>query len=292
VFCHKNDFVQAPEVLPYLRTPSLYYAPEPLRGAYEPLPDIVTEAEPLRHRWRRHLHPIELRRRMLDRRHIRNADIVVTHSRHTVAELRRIYGVAAELVHLGVDSEVFTPSGNGRGEYVLSVGALAPLKGHQFVIRALATLAPPRPKLVVVGDWGPSEAEVRSVARAEGVDLELRRDVPLGELAELYRRAGVVACGQVREPFGLVPLEAMASRTPVVAVREGGFLETVIDGETGLLAPRDPAAFGQAVAGVLSDRALAERLGARGREVAVERWRWEATVRGYDALLERLVSRA
>jgi glycosyltransferase involved in cell wall biosynthesis len=83
----------------------------------------------------------------------------------------------------------------------------------------------------------------------------------------------------------------MATATPVVAVAEGGFPETVRDGETGLLVARDPTGFGRAIARVLGDSELARRMGSAGRADAEERWQWHQTVREYDRLLARLATR-
>ena len=291
VFCQASDLTQAPEVLPWLATPTLYYAPEALRIAYESVPDLAPRRHSVRERLAdAGLNPYERRRKALDRRHIRAAHRVMTHSRFTARRLQEIYGVHSEIVPLGVDAASFTPAGASRERYVLSVGALQALKGHQFVIEALARLPEPRPRLVIVGDRGEFEDALRALAPERGVELEVRRAVPFAELVDLYRRAGALACGQIDEPFGLVPLEAMATATPVVAVAEGGFLETVDDGRTGLLAPRDPEAFAAGLARVLEDRELAQRLGRTGREEVERRWTWETTARGIDRLLERLIT--
>lgn len=291
VFCHMSDQVQAPEVLPYLRTPSLYYAPEPLRAAYEAKPAFGREQGLKARAAARGLNPYERKRRALDRAGIAGAARVVTHSRFTAASLAEIYGVHAEVVPLGVDSAAFTPGQVPREGFVLAVGALHPLKGHQFVLEAVATLAAPRPKVVVVGDRGGLEGALRDHARALGVELELRQAVPLEELIDLYRRAGVVACGQIREPFGLTPLEAMATATPVVAVAEGGYLETIRDGHTGRLAPRDPEAFGKVLVEVLDDPEAAAALGRAGRAEVEAAWTWERTAAGFDRLLSELAAR-
>lgn len=285
VFCFASSLTQAIDVLPFLNTPSIFYAPEPLRSAYEP-----PRLRELPGGWRgaltrRGLNPIELRRRQLDRRYLRSAQRIVTHSRFTQGTLREIYGVSSEVVPLGVDWETFTPGEGQREDFVLSVGALHPLKGHDELIRALATLPPPRPRLVVIGDRGRSEGPLRDLAGALGVQLEVLSRLPLAEVVSCYRRAGVVACAQVREPFGLVPLEAMACATPVVAVREGGFCETVQDGRTGLLVERDSGALGSAISRVLSDGALAARLGGAGREDVVQQWGWARCASRFDRLL-------
>jgi glycosyltransferase involved in cell wall biosynthesis len=290
VFCQPSFLVQAPEVLPFLRTPALYYAPEPLRTVYEPPPEFGRDRSLRARIAELGVDPYERRRRALDRRHIRAARHVMTHSRFTAVSLRGAYGVEADVVPLGVDASAFAAAARPERErFVLSVGALHPLKGHQFVIEAIATLPAPRPPLVVIGDRGTAGPELAALARDRGVELDVRRGVPQDELVALYSRAGVLACGQLREPFGLITLEGMAAGTPVVAVREGGFEETVRDGETGLLVDRDAVAFGRALATVLDDPALAGRLSAAGRAEAA-RWTWEQTARGIDALLERAVA--
>ena len=292
-FVHASELTAAHEVLPHLRTPSLCYAPEPVRTAYEVVPPFGRDPSLRARLARAGLNPYERKRQALERAHIRAADSVVTHSLFTAGELRRIHGVEAAVVAPGVDARALTPPDGAREGYVLSVGALNPFKGHDFVVEALASLPPERrPPLVVVADRGGIGDLLEDLARRRGVELELLQRLPFPALVERYRRAGVVACGQVREPFGLVPLEAMATATPVVAVAEGGFRETVVDGETGLLVAREPGAFGRALARVLDSPALAERLGRQGRTVAERDWNWERTAAGYDKLLAALVARA
>jgi glycosyltransferase involved in cell wall biosynthesis len=291
VFCHLSAFVGAPEVLPHLRTPSLFYVPEQLRAAYDAFPPWERDDSWKGRLARRNLGPVTFLRKRADQRHIRGADLVVAHSQWTARRLRECYGIDAEVVLLAVDSDAFAPGSAPRDDFVLSVGALHPLKGHQFVVEAIATLPQPRPRLVVVGDRGHAGTSLVALAAERGVALDLRQGITFAELVELYRRAGVHACGQYEEPFGLTTLEAMATATPVVAVAEGGFPETVRDGETGLLVARDPTGFGRAIARVLGDSELARRMGSAGRADTEERWQWHQTVREYDRLLARLATR-
>jgi glycosyltransferase involved in cell wall biosynthesis len=291
VFCFASALTQAIDVLPFLGTPSLFYAPEALRSAYEPA-DLLEIGGGWRGTiTRMGINPIEARRRQLDRRYVRSAPHIVTHSAFTQGVLREIYGVDSEVVRLGVDANLFTPGTQPRDGYVLSVGALHPLKGHALVIEALSTIPPPRPPLVMIGDRGDSGGALRALADELEVDLDIRAKLPLGEVVDSYRRAGVVACAQIREPFGLVPLEAMACATPVVAVEEGGFRETVSHGQTGLLVPRDPRSLGTAIARVLHDRALASQLGEAGRAAVERAWTWEQTTAGFDRLLAQLAEK-
>ncbi len=289
-----NAVVGANEVLPYLRTPALAYVPEPLRLAYEPEEPFERERSLRATLSRAGLNPYERVRRALDRRHVSSAQRIVCHSEFSARQVLGAYGATAEVVPLGVRAEDFAaPPGGGppRGRFVLSVGALHPFKGHQFVIEALAALpAGERPPLVIVGDRGALAGPLRRLAAARGVELELLQAIGFGALVERYLRAGVLACGQVREPFGLVALEGMAAGVPVVAVDEGGFRETIRDGVTGLRVARDHAAFGEALRAILDDPALAARLRGAALAEVREHWGWERTAAGYDRLLHRLAA--
>jgi glycosyltransferase involved in cell wall biosynthesis len=290
--CFASRLTQAPDVLAWLQTPTLYYAPEPLRSAYEPRELTREHVSGLSGLVRAVGHAtIGRRQASLDRRFIKSADQVVTHSRFTRDILENIYGVESEIVKLGVDSRAFHPDDVTRDGFVLSVGRIHPLKGHAFVIEAIATMPAPRPRLVVVGDSGGAESQLRQLAALHRIDLDIRLSVSFTELLDLYQRAGVVACGQIREPFGLVPLEAMACECPVVAVDEGGFRETVRHGETGLLAPRNQVAFGAAIAEVLRSEEFAHSLARQGRLAVMNNWTWEATAAGFDRLIGGLSRR-
>jgi glycosyltransferase involved in cell wall biosynthesis len=292
-----TELIGASEVLPALETPSVVYVPEPLRLAYEPEPDF---ARPLGFRpalTRTGLNPFEWRRKALDAKHIRSADAVITHSTFTARAIRGAYGIDAEVVLLGVHTADFAPAAvSGRSEprdrSVLAVGALHPLKGHQDVIRALGTMPNDiRPPLMIIGDRGTIASDLIELAASEAVQLDLRHGVPFAELVQAYGRSGVLAAAQIREPFGLVTLEAMAAGLPVVAVDEGGFRETVQHGVTGLLVPRDPHRLGAALLQVLDHPATFEEMVAEGLRTARDDWSWERTATGYDAILRQVSGR-
>lgn len=81
------------------------------------------------------------------------------------------------------------------------------------------------------------------------------------------------------EHFGIVPLEAMYMRKPVVACNSGGPTETVSDGETGFLCEPTPESFGAAMVRLARDRSLAQEMGISGRERVVALFSWERFVR-------------
>jgi D-inositol-3-phosphate glycosyltransferase len=111
----------------------------------------------------------------------------------------------------------------------------------------------------------------------------------------LIRSADVVVCTPWYEPFGIVPLEAMACGVPVVAAAVGGLVDTVVDGRTGVLVPpREPEAVAAAVAGLLADPVRARAFGRAGVKRVLGRYGWDriagGTLASYHAVAGRAVA--
>jgi glycosyltransferase involved in cell wall biosynthesis len=165
---------------------------------------------------------------------------------------------------------------------VLFVGRLIYYKGVDVLVRAMAGV---EADLVMIGR-GPLEAELRSLAQAEGVADRVTFLPPVddAELAAWYRAADVFALPSVArsEAYGLVQLEAHASGTPVVCTDlPTGVPWVNVHGETGLVVPvGDAAALGAALALLLGDDALRARMGAHARARALA-----------DFSVERMVER-
>lgn len=222
----------------------------------------------------------------VDRRNTNSANSVLVNSEFTRDNVGCIYGIEAQVSYHGVDAEKFRPVPGAKRPIVLSVGSLTPLKGFDFLAEAVARIsADKRPSLVIVSNFQNRMEEefLKRKARKLGVDLQLLCNVEDDCLVELYSEAQVVAYAPIREPFGMVPLEAMACRASVVGVREGGIQETIVPGHTGLLVERDPAQFASAIQELLFDPNLATTFGRNGRECVLENWTWSRAV----ATLER-----
>ncbi|KES03942.1 glycosyl transferase [Streptomyces toyocaensis] len=216
-------------------------------------------------------------------------DRVVATCRDEVAELARM-GVPAYrvgVVPCGVDTDRFTPAGPvaPRGPLrhrLVQLGRLVPRKGAAVSVAALARL--PGTELLVVGgpprdrlDDDPEVRRLRGVARDAGVADRVRftGGVDPSGVPALLRSADVVLCPADYEPFGIVPLEAMACGRPVVASAVGGQLDTVADPGTGrLVPPGDPDALAGAVAALLADPAAREACAVAGRRRVLSRYGW------------------
>jgi glycosyltransferase involved in cell wall biosynthesis len=157
-------------------------------------------------------------------------DRIVANSTAVAGRVRRWWHRDAVVVHPPVDTEAFTPeAGLPREDFFLLPGRLVPYKRPDLAIRA-ANAAGVR--LVVIGD-GRSLAHCRSIA---GPTVRFLGRVPHDQLVDAYRRARAVLMPGV-EDFGIVPVEAMACGTPVIALGEGGALDSVRADVTGRLVP-------------------------------------------------------
>jgi glycosyltransferase involved in cell wall biosynthesis len=140
----------------------------------------------------------------------------------------------------------------------------------------------------------PEGRRLAALAESLGVAerVHLRGRIERDAVPALLRSADAVVCVPWYEPFGIVPLEAMACGVPVVASAVGGLVDTVVDGVTGThVPPRDPDRVARALSALLEDESLRARLGAAGRERVTRRYTWDrvasSTLGVYHDLLER-----
>jgi len=287
----------APAVLRHLQTPAAYFCHEPPRRFYEPWcrPNAAPQSPyvRLRQAWQRPARALldEVVRRD-DALNVGASSAVLTNSRYTARRVRTVYHRDAEVSYLGVDPDTFYPAADApSAARVISVGSLEPHKGFDFVIRALGRIPHQRrPLLTIVGATGHPRmpAYLNHLAASLGVRLELCQGCTEAALAARYRASALFLFGAHYEPFGLVALEALASGVPIVAVAEGGVPETIEDGYTGALVPRDELKFADAVDGLLQDGTRRLQAGKAARAAVLARWTWEQAADRMEAHLARL----
>lgn len=184
--------------------------------------------------------------------------------------------------------EVPAPPDEGR---ILAVGRLVKEKGHMDLIEAAGRLGryDYDVQLVIVGD-GPERDRLAEAARRRKVALRLPGAVSPEELESHYAAADIVAVPSHREGFGLVAVEALARRRPVVASRAGG-LADIVTAETGWsVPPRDVFALASTLASVLDAPHEAERRAAAGARAVAGRWSAEAVGQAAVERFSRLTS--
>jgi glycosyltransferase involved in cell wall biosynthesis len=197
------------------------------------------------------------------------------------------------VIHPGVDVEHFSVGETSRDPVLLSAGRIS---WHKNIELAIDTLREVRARglplrLVVAGYVdGPGESYLAALrSRATDLPVDFVRDPSDEQVAALYRTSEAVLFTPRNEDFGLVPLEAMACGTPVVATNQGGPRETVVDGVTGFLAEPTATAFADAVEKVVrrTDRTSMVSA-ARAR---AEDFSWSRYVTAMDDAMELTASK-
>ena len=238
----------------------------------------------------------------------RTCDHIIATCRDEVGELARM-GVGDDrtsVVPCGVDVEHFTPGSAGDMEWELargapfrmvSAGRLVPRKGVGSVVEAMSEL--PDVELVIAG--GDGSADAASNSERDRLDMLARQHggadrvrfvgrMSRGQMADLLRSADVVVCTPWYEPFGIVPLEAMACGIPVVGSAVGGLLDSVADGRTGILVPpRDPVAIARAVRSLLDSPEQRAAFGRAGRERALAHYTWDRVAASTAEVYTRVI---
>jgi glycosyltransferase involved in cell wall biosynthesis len=231
--------------------------------------------------------PVE--RAATERLLLRNAAAVIATCSDEVRELQALSTVRApiEVVPCGVDDEFgvvgpVDPVPRRRRHRIVAVSRLVPRKGIGDTITALADV--PDAELVVAGgppadglDGDPEVGRLRDLAKQLAVAdrVDLRGSLGRRDVAALMRSADVVVCCPWYEPFGIVPVEAMACGVPVVGSSVGGLLDTICDGSTGLLVPpHRPELVADAVRRLLASPAARRRMGSASARRAELLYRW------------------
>ncbi|MCC5877089.1 MAG: glycosyltransferase [Candidatus Sumerlaeia bacterium] len=161
-----------------------------------------------------------------DRRSCTRVDSFAADSRHIARKMAKFWNRRARVIHPPVDLETFKPDFSQPDEYFVVVSALVPYK---MIGRAIEAARIARVPLKVIGD-GPERSRLEQLADKRFI--EFLGWVPDDELAHHYRRARALLFPGV-EDFGITSLEAQASGRPVLALRNGGVMETVVEGSTG-----------------------------------------------------------
>jgi starch synthase len=254
-----------------------------------------------------------------------SADALIGVSKAMAADVLRVYPEVeprrVKVVYNGIDAEEYYPDPSLAGlerhnvdpgrPYVLFVGRVSKQKGITYLLEAARSFD--RRAGLVLCAGAPDTPEVGREARAMVEQLSREREgvvwveqmVPRQELVQLMSHAAVFVCPSIYEPFGLINVEAMACGAPVVASAVGGVPEVVQDGATGYLVPfepsgdafgtpADPAAFVAGIADrvnrLLADPALARRMGAAGRQRALEEFTWASVATKTVAVYEEAFS--
>jgi phosphatidylinositol alpha-1,6-mannosyltransferase len=244
--------------------------------------------------------------RWMMQRVIGSADYLIANSQNTARVLRDGWDVPDEkikILHPGVDVRRFVPAARDeavRAELgwaarpvVLTVGRLQRRKGQDQMIRAIARIRQTVPDVLyaIVGDGDDREYLRQLIDEHDVADhVQMLGEIDDEQMIQCYQQCDLFALPNRDvdgdfEGFGMVLLEAQACGRPVLAGDSGGTVETMHVGETGRIVDcTNPEPLADAVAELLDDAELRERMGTAARAWVTERFGWESLSRQAEAL--------
>lgn len=232
---------------------------------------------------------------------------VICCSDYMRGELQRVFHLPAdkiEMVPNGVDPHQFRAGRYNtavRDRYaapdekiILFVGRLVQEKGVQVLLDAVPRILAAIPKVkVVIAGKGPALEPLRAQARLLGIDRHLYFTGFIDDITRnaLYQSSSAAVFPSLYEPFGIVALEAMAARTPVVVADTGGLTEIVAHGVDGLKCfPGNPSSLADQVITLLSNEPLARQLANRAMKKVESEYSWQEIARQTRNIYQQVLS--
>ncbi len=250
-----------------------------------------------------------------ERAAVRESSICVANSEATKRDFMDRYSPPenwnCEVVHWGVDTSIFVPlhgddedamashqsirtkydASSTDSRLLLAVGRLAARKGYASLLRAYASVctSSPSTRLVIVGR-GHLRSRLSRLAKSLGVgdSVYFEPGMQFEELAGLFRSADLVVYPSYYEGQGLIPLEAMASGTPVVTVEHGPLPEMVDDSVGRLFKMGDESSMTEAILAELDDPEALRSKGEAGRRRVLEGFTFEGNSERFEAIYRRV----
>lgn len=255
IFIHPSKFTQAPFLLRFLKN-CIYYCQEPLRIVYDKNLSNLSFVK-----FHKKLYEFLIRkiRKRIDLKNVISASQILVNSKFSKNFIEKSYRIDAKVCYLGVDTNIFKPQNVGKSYDVLFIGNKD--KGYKLLIDALKFFKK-KPKII-------------TIFREKGQSITDK------DLVTTYNKSKVLVALNKNEPFGLIPLEAMACGTPVIAIGEGGYMETVIDKKTGFLISRDASELYEKINQVINNEKKRNEIGKNARKNVLRNWTWDKSVKRF-----------
>lgn len=271
VLIHPDKLTQAPFLLQFLQTKSVYYCQEPLRIAYEYSMRLKVKVNFFKYcyeeltRWYR---------KYIDRKNVRSATLTIASCFAIRERMIESYDVYPKVIYCAVDHAIFLPMARVKKKnIVFYVGSPNVWEDGYDLAQNAVKLLPKniRPKLHIIS-WKKENGERLSEK----------------ELVKIYNESLATLCTSRLETFGLVPLESMACGVPVIATKVAGHRETVVDGETGFHVDFDPKDIAKKLLIIIQNEKKARLMGVVARKWIEHQWTWERQIRELENVLQNI----
>ncbi|MDC0182760.1 glycosyltransferase family 4 protein [Nitrosomonadales bacterium] len=283
----------SPFLLRFLKTPSFYICHEPMARVFEP------------HYPKKYItFPFNFLRKIglnffigIDKKNANYADSICTTSYYSRERLYLCYGLFPKVIYPGVDTNFFKPIKRiVRKKIILSVGSLFPSKGHEFVIESLGRInKSERPSLKIIHGahqyLTSYKIKLKMLAKKYNVQVSFVSSIDDKTLLKEYNSSKITVCANFLEPLGLVALESMACGTPVVAIKEAGLRETIVNNKNGILTDRDSLEFSKAIMELIKNQDKWNRMSKNGIKCVSDKWTWEFSAKSLDKYLKSFIGK-
>lgn len=271
VLVHPDNLTQAPFILRYLKTKSVYFCQEPLRIVYEYSLRPGTEIKNIN---RVYEETTRLLRKRIDRENALSATYIIANSFFGRERIIEAYNRFPVISNLGVDESVFKPLKIVKENNVLFLAEKEEkVYGYEFAQKAISLIPKNiRPKLKdVSGVSGPKKLSEKEIVRN-------------------YNRSIASLSLSFFDTFGLVPLESMSCAVPAIAFNVAGYRETIIDKKTGFLVEFDPSEIADKITFLIRNPDKAKLIGEQGRDWVVKNWTWDKQTKKLNSILKKFKS--
>lgn len=203
------------------------YCHTPIRYAWDMEDEYLKHLGPLMRPFKFVIKSVLASLRKWDLQHTPSVDYFLANSHFVAERIKRIYGREATVVYPPVDTDSFALADHQRKNFYVTAGRLVPYKNVAIIAEAFKKM--PDKKLYIIGD-GPERA---SVQKFTGDNVVLLGYQPKDRMVKYIQEAKAFILA-AEEDFGITTVEAQSCGTPIIAYQKGGYLETVVDGKTGL----------------------------------------------------------
>lgn len=268
VIVHPDRYTQAPFILSFLKTKNAYYCHELLRLAYE---EHLMKFKP---KTPAHLIYEKMTRSMrknIDKDNALHSDIILTNSEFTKHNVEKYYKTKATVCYAGVDTNIFKKRNFKKIYDLLFIGDKAQQDGYDL-FQSVINLLPRKIKVNIIST------------------RHKNKWISDSDLSNDYNKSKIALALAINEPLGLIPLEAMACGTPVVAVSEGGYQETVVKGKTGFLVQRDPEEILLNIKNILKNTKLQKTMSNNSIKYIKRNWTWEKRIDELETKLKKFAA--
>ncbi|MDB5287239.1 MAG: glycosyl transferase group 1 [Mucilaginibacter sp.] len=288
----------------YVKIPKVIYLGEPNRGLYEAGKYFIWRAPSkngsnfIFHTFKKVYHLFKMYSYSLIVREEHNSaityDRVLVNSSFSRESVKRAYGIDSKVCYLGIDTEKFQSVNIEKKPYVIGLGSISKPKGIDQIIDALSRIDENiRPELVWIGNTKVENyyQYLLDYSKKLNVKVCFKTNISDTELLKDLSAASALLYFPHLEPFGLAPLEANSCGTTVVAIKEGGLRETIIEGVNGFLVDDfNPDKIANSLKPIIANLEYAKLLGDKGRDHIVKNWSLSSGIKNLEKHMVEVVN--